>query len=222
MMDLAFIAARLDARAAGRTAPRERGDHDLNPGLRPDGPLRPAAVLIGLVERDGGLAVLLTRRTDHLENHPGQISFPGGQVEARDADAVQAALRETREEVGLAPERVRVLGRLDTYVTRTGFSVIPVVAALAPPLEFAPDPHEVAEVFEVPLAFLMDPANHKRHVGEFQGTRRNYHAIPYRGYYIWGATAGMILDFYAVLADKSAPAAQNAPLDAPMDALKRT
>ncbi len=177
----------------------ERGDHDLNPGYRPDHPLKPAAVLVGLVERDEGVTLLLTRRTDHLEHHPGQVSFPGGHVDPGDEDATATALRETEEEVGITREHIDVIGRLDTYVTRTGFEVVPVVAMVRPTFELTPDPHEVAEVFEVPLTFLMDPANHHRHAREFEGGKRYFYAMPYRDYFIWGATAGMIMDLYQTL-----------------------
>lgn len=186
-------------RLSALTTPRERGDHDLNPGFRPDPPLRPAAVLIGLVDHGDGLTVLLTRRTDHLQHHPGQVSFPGGHIEHHDSNAVAAALRETEEEIGLPAAHIDVIGRLDTYVTRTGFEVTPVVAMIKPPFELAPDPHEVAEVFEVPLAFLMDPANHQRHIRELEGIKRFFYAMPYRDHFIWGATAGMIVDLYQVL-----------------------
>src|SRR6056297_1110083 len=155
----------IDMADTGRT----RGDHDLNPDLRPDGPLRPAAVLVPLVDRADGLTVLLTERTAHLHAHAGQISFPGGAFEPGDADAVAAALRETEEEVGLAPEQVEVVGRLDTYVTRTGFEVTPVVGLVRPPVLLRPDPFEVADVFEVPLDFILDPARPERHSLEFLG-----------------------------------------------------
>lgn len=177
----------------------ERGDHDLNPGFRPDKPLRQAAVLVGLIERPNGLTMLLTKRTDHLQHHPGQVSFPGGHIELDDADAIAAALRETEEETGLPSSHIEVLGRLDTYVTRTGFEITPVVAMVKPPSAFDPDPHEVAEVFEVPLSFLMNPSNHQRHTRELEGVERYFYAMPYQNYYIWGATAGMIMDLYQIL-----------------------
>lgn len=203
MMDLEQISRRLQAHSANN----ERGDHDLNPGLRPDTPLRRAAVLVGLVRHDAHLSVLLTRRTDHLEHHPGQISFPGGHIEPDDADAVAAALRETHEEVGIAPDRVHVLGRLDDYVTRTGFHITPVVGVIRPPLDLTPDPHEVDEVFEVPLAFFLDPANHHQHQRIYEGAQRSFYAMPFGDYYIWGATAGMLVNLYQVLqpADVTAP-----------------
>lgn len=176
-----------------------RGDHDLNPGLYPDRPLVPAAVLIGLVTHAEGLSVLLTQRTPHLAEHAGQIAFPGGRIEQQDPDERAAALREAREEVGLDPTGVRLIGRLDTYVTRTGFRVEPVVGLIAPPLALSPDPHEVADIFEVPLDFVIDPANRRRDSRIFQGTERFFWAIPWQDRYIWGATAGMLVNLAEVL-----------------------
>ncbi len=193
-----------------------RGDHDLNPGWAPgDGApeesLTRAAVLAPLVERPDGLTVLLTRRTDHLAHHPGQISFPGGRQEPDDATPEHAALRETEEEIGLHRRHIEILGRLDPYVTRTGFHITPVVALVRPPFELVPDPHEVAEVFEVPLAFLLDPANHQRHSRTHKGNERQFYAMPYGNYYIWGATAGMLINLYDRLsADSSTVAAASA------------
>ena len=154
--------------------------------------LTPAAVLFPIVQRGSGHTVLLTQRTVHLRDHAGQISFPGGRVEADDPSPVHTALRETEEEIGLAREHVEILGFLPEYHTGTGFRVTPVVALLTPPFELAPDPFEVAEVFEVPLAFLLDPANHKRHSLHYRGALRHFFAMPYGDYFIWGATAGMI------------------------------
>ncbi len=154
--------------------------------------LTPAAVLFPIVQRGSGETVLLTQRTAHLRDHAGQISFPGGRVEADDPSPVHTALRETEEEIGLAREHVEILGFLPEYHTGTGFRVTPVVALLTPPFELAPDPFEVAEVFEVPLAFLLDPANHKRHSLHYRGALRHFFAMPYGDYFIWGATAGMI------------------------------
>lgn len=184
---------------AGSGAQKERGDHDLNPGFEPAGTLRPAAVLVPLVERDDGLTVLLTRRTDHLHHHAGQISFPGGRVDPDDEGPVHTALRETEEEVGLAGDAVDIVGRLDDYVVRTGFLVTPVVGFVAPPFEVQPDMFEVAEVFEVPLGFIMDPGNHRREYREINGVRRHFYAIPYNDYYIWGATAGMLRNLVELL-----------------------
>lgn len=182
----------------GRRIPH-RGDHDLNPDMLPECSLRGAAVLVPLIDRPDGMTVLLTRRTDTLPTHAGQISFPGGCLEPQDADAVAAALRETQEEVGLPPERVAVIGRLDTYVTRTGFEVTPVVGLVEPPVPLAPDPAEVAEVFEAPLAFLLDRANHRRDSRVYNGATRHFYAMPWGNYYIWGATAGMLVNLCDVL-----------------------
>jgi 8-oxo-dGTP pyrophosphatase MutT (NUDIX family) len=177
----------------------ERGDHNLNPGFYPDRKLIPAAVLIPLVAHTDGLSILLTLRTLHLADHAGQIAFPGGRVDPGDADERAAALREAQEEVGIDPASVRILGRLDTYVTRTGFRVEPIIGLLQPPLSLRPDPHEVAEIFEVPLDFLIDPANRRRDSRVFEGGTRFYWAIPWQDRYIWGATAGMLVNLADVL-----------------------
>lgn len=154
--------------------------------------LTPAAVLVPLVRRPEGFQLLLTQRTDHLRDHPGQISFPGGRMEAADASPVHAALREAAEEIGLAPHLPRILGYLPIYCTGTGFLVYPVVALLEPPFDLCLDAFEVAEAFEVPLDFLLDPRNHRRESMHYRGALREYTVIPYGGRYIWGATAGMI------------------------------
>ena len=195
MLDIAEITTRLNA----DTPPLERGDHDLNPGLRPTADLCRAAVLVPLVERGDVLSVLLTRRANHLEHHPGQISFPGGHIEPSDANAQAAALRETSEEVGIAPERITVVGRLNDYVTRTGFHITPVVDTVRAPFDVTPDPSEVDEAFEVPLEFFLNPANHHRHQRVYEGATRSFYAMPYEDYYIWGATAGMLMDLYHIL-----------------------
>jgi 8-oxo-dGTP pyrophosphatase MutT (NUDIX family) len=187
-----------------RAAPTEldtarRGDHDLNPDMLPTRTLIPAAVLVGLVERPEGMGILLTKRTPHLTDHAGQISFPGGRVDATDADAVAAALREAEEEVGLPARNVEMLGRLDTYVTRTGFEVTPCVGFVSPPELYRPDPFEVAEVFEVPLRFFRDPLSRKLETRTFQGKQRFFYAYPWGDYYIWGATAGMLNNLIEVL-----------------------
>lgn len=162
---------------------------------------RAAAVLVPLVQREGGPRVMLTRRTDHLHHHAGQISFPGGRLEDGDDGPVACALRETVEETGLDPRHVTVVGLLDDYVTVTGFRVTPVVGLVQPPFTLSPDPFEVAEVFEVPLAFLLDPVNHQKVARTVNGKPRPYYAIPYESYYIWGATAGMLMNLYNVLRD---------------------
>ncbi|HSW08037.1 CoA pyrophosphatase [Aquabacterium sp.] len=168
-----------------------------------------ASVLVPLVMRDTGLQVLLTRRTDHLRDHAGQISFPGGRAEDHDADAVATALRETEEEVGLAREHVDVIGALPHYTTVTSYVVTPVVALVRPGFSLALDSFEVAEAFEVPLQFLMTPAHHRRHLFEYDGQSRQFLSMPWTGlgadgqqrdYFIWGATAAMLRNFYRFLA----------------------
>lgn len=176
-----------------------RGDHDLNPGMRPPAALRPAAVLVPLIEREAGMQVLLTQRTDHLAAHAGQISFPGGRIEPEDEDAMAAALRETEEEVGLPPTRVDVVGRLDAYVTRTGFDIAPFVGVIRPPFILRPDPYEVADVFEVPLAFVLSPDGPQLHRRVFQGVERHFYAFPHGDRYIWGATAGILMNLREAL-----------------------
>ena len=163
--------------------------------------LRPAAVLVPLVDRAGGMSVLLTQRTAHLAAHAGQISFPGGKIEEHDAGPVDAALREAEEEVGLSRERVSVVGRLDTYVTGTGFEIAPIVGIVAPPFDLVIDPFEVAEAFEVPLAYILDRRNHQRVERESAGSRRCFFVLPYEGRNIWGATAGILVNLAEVLAD---------------------
>jgi len=189
-----------EARSTGASAPQRRGDHDLNDeGMRPKPPLRPAAVLVPLVERADGFSVLLTQRSPDLRHHAGQISFPGGRVEPDDASPQAAALREANEEIGLPHDCVELLGTLDIYETRTGFEIVPVVGLVTPPFDIRLDAREVAEAFEVPLAFVLDPVNHERHSRVFQGIRRHFHAMPYGERYIWGATAGMLINLYEVL-----------------------
>ena len=129
----------------------------------------------------------------------GPTGFPGGRLEPDDPDAVAAALRETEEEIGLHRRHVDVIGRLDTYQTRTAYEVTPVVGIVTPPFDLKPDPFEVADIFEVPLSFLLDPANHQRNSVLHLGRQRHYYAMPYSRYYIWGATAGMLMNFYAYL-----------------------
>lgn len=162
----------------------------------PETALTPAAVLFPVVLRPDSPTVLLTRRTAHLRDHPGQISFPGGRVEAHDPSPRHTAIRETVEEIGLDPAHVEVLGYLPEYRTGTGFRVTPVVALVRPPFELLPDDFEVAEVFEVPFDFLLDPANHERRAMHVRGTMRHYYAMPYGDYLIWGATAGMIRSLF--------------------------
>jgi len=175
-----------------------------------------AAVLMPLVMREQGLQLLLTRRTDHLRSHAGQISFPGGRVEAEDGSAEAAALRETVEEIGLGPSHIELIGRLPVYATVTSFQVTPVVALVKPGFELSLDAFEVAEAFEVPLAFLMDPAHHQRHRFVFEGGERQFLSMPWtppaalaqgqaqdqsraQEYFIWGATAAILRNFYRFL-----------------------
>jgi 8-oxo-dGTP pyrophosphatase MutT (NUDIX family) len=166
---------------------------------RSDREIRPAAVLVPVVRRESGLTVLFTRRTAHLNDHAGQISFPGGRSEPGDASAAETALREAAEEIGLAAVQVEVLGELHKYVTVTGYRVTPVVGLVTPPLELRLDEFEVAEAFEVPLEFLLDSGNHQRNTVVQDGQERRYYAVPYRQYYIWGATAGMLMNFRSFL-----------------------
>lgn len=194
-IDLAGLRGRF---AAAEAAP-EMIYGDLE--ARTDGAgLTPAAVLVPIVARDGGLTVLLTQRTPHLKAHSGQVSFPGGKSEPGDATEEATALRETWEEIGLEHGRVELLGRLSRYHTRTGYRVTPVVGIVKPPFELRPDAQEVEEVFEVPLPFVLDPANHQRHSRELQGRHVPYMAIPYGRHYIWGATAAMLVNLYRFLA----------------------
>jgi len=200
------IIARLKANAEAErrvrrgTGVHRRGDHDMNTDdMRHPGPLTPAAVLVPLVDRAGGMTVLLTERNANLSDHAGQVSFPGGRIEARDATPEAAALREAFEEVGLPHERVEPIGHLDDYETRTGFLVHPIVGIVTPPFPVKPDPSEVALVFEVPLAFVLDRRNHRRERRLFKGRERVFYVLPYDAHYIWGATASMLVNLCDVL-----------------------
>lgn len=152
-----------------------------------------AAVLMPIVVRPSGLTILLTQRTAHLRDHAGQVSFPGGRCEPGDASPVATALRESSEEVGIEPAQVEVLGSLPDYYTSTGFCVTPVVGVVTPPLNLRLDDFEVAEAFETPLDFLLDAANYRQESLEYAGSKRTYWTVPWQEYYIWGATAGMLV-----------------------------
>ena len=174
-------------------------DYDLNPEARAlidaARPLRPAAVLVPIVEREEGPTILLTKRTAHLADHAGQVSFPGGRIEAGETP-VEAALREAEEEIGLDRSFVEVVGHIDAHETVTGFHITPIVGFVRPGFTLALDAFEVAEAFEVPLAFLFDPRNHQEHSRIYNDTTRRYYAMPYGEYYIWGATARILVNLY--------------------------
>lgn len=206
----ALISSRIDAGAPTRESMLEpalagvRGDRDLNPDDWVDAADRPelrlAAVLVPIIVHEGGPTVLLTRRADHLNSHSGQVAFPGGKVEPGETP-VAAALREAEEEVGLDRRFVEVAGFIDPYETETGFRILPVIAFLRPGFTLKADPGEVAEMFEVPLSFLLNKDNHERHSVFWRGKQRAYYAMPYQGHYIWGATAGMIRNLYDRVCD---------------------
>jgi 8-oxo-dGTP pyrophosphatase MutT (NUDIX family) len=165
----------------------------------PGAPMTQAAVLLGLVRRPGGAHIILTQRTAHLRDHAGQISLPGGRMEPGDDGPAAAALREALEEIGLDPAKVDLLGGLRPYDTITGFRIHPIVGWIEPPVELTLDPFEVAEVFEVPLSFALDPRNHRRDSYERNGERRHFYVLPYQERYIWGATAGILVNFARLL-----------------------
>jgi len=194
------IRARLRDRAAGlRISEGARGDHTLSGG-EPPKILTAAAVLIGITQHPDGMTVLLTQRTAHLTDHAGQIALPGGRIEPTDRDPIFAALREAEEEIGLPPDHVEIVGRLDTYITGTGFEIAPIVGLVRVPFASRLDEFEVAELFEVPLAFILDPANHERRSRQLRGSARSFYVLPYQDRYIWGATAAMLVNLAEVLA----------------------
>jgi 8-oxo-dGTP pyrophosphatase MutT (NUDIX family) len=198
--------AQLRQRFADRSAwlPEISGDGRIGSERTPSA----AAVLVPLVQREAGLQVLLTHRAEHLRDHPGQVSFPGGRVEASDVDATDTALREAEEEIGLPRSRVEVVGHLPVYTTITQYLITPVVALVQPPFTLVLDASEVADAFEVPLAWLMDPARHQRHVFTYDGGQRQFLSMPWQGldgdrppreHFIWGATAAMLRNLYHFL-----------------------
>jgi len=158
-----------------------------------------AAVLIPLLLKEDGLWVLLTQRTNHLHDHAGQISFPGGRMDAEDQSPNDTALRESEEEIGLDPKRVEIIGHLPQYLTVSGYSVTPVVGLVQAQAEYVLDEFEVADVFEVPLSFLLDPANHQVRVWQSEQGGRRFYSMPYENRFIWGATAGMLRNLYHLL-----------------------
>jgi 8-oxo-dGTP pyrophosphatase MutT (NUDIX family) len=174
----------------------QRGDHDLNPAMKPEPgrELAPAAVLLPIVARREP-TILFTQRTDHLARHAGQVSFPGGRAHDDDVSLIETALRETQEETGIDPSFVTVAGFLDAYETGTGFAILPVVGLLTEGFALNPHAGEVAEIFEVPLAWLLDEANRETGEREWQGKLRRFHAFRYDRHYIWGATAAMLVNF---------------------------
>jgi 8-oxo-dGTP pyrophosphatase MutT (NUDIX family) len=180
------------------TADGARGDLDLNPdiwarsGVKAE---RPAAVLVPIIDRSEP-TVLLTLRTAELASHAGQVAFPGGKIDPADESPVAAALREAREETGLPPTVIEPIGYLDLYLTFSGFRILPTVARVKPDFSLALNPREVTEAFEVPLKFLMTPANHQRKTRDWNGFARDYYAIPYQNRYIWGITAGILRNLY--------------------------
>jgi 8-oxo-dGTP pyrophosphatase MutT (NUDIX family) len=179
-------------------APLTKGDHNLEPDVRllaDVRPIRPAAVLIPVVDRPDP-TVLLTLRTESLSSHAGQIAFPGGRIDPGDASPLAAALREADEEIGLKRDYIEPLGYLDLYLSGTGYRIAPTVARVRPGFQLSVNPAEVADTFEVPLAFVMGPENHQRHSREWRGMMRSYYAMPFGDRYIWGVTAGILRNLY--------------------------
>lgn len=195
----AITADWLRQRFAEGSSARAKDVQHLHQMTIPLAALRPAAVLVPLVLRPSGMTVLLTKRTAHLKDHAGQVSFPGGRCEPEDGSPIRTAIREAEEEVGLESRQIEVLGTLPDYDTGTGFHVVPVVALIHPPLNLKLDDFEVADVFEPPLSFILDRDNHQRHRVEARGKLREFWAMPWEDYYIWGATAGMLVSLYHYL-----------------------
>jgi 8-oxo-dGTP pyrophosphatase MutT (NUDIX family) len=195
---IARLPRELPADALDPASTPARGDHVLNspaPEARLAAGARPAAVVAPIVARPEGPTVLLTQRASHLRSHSGQIAFPGGKID-RGETPLAAALREAREEIGLAPDAIEPIGWLDPYLTGTGFRIMPLVAIIDPSFSLTINPEEVEDVFETPLSFLMTSANHQRQSRQWQGRLRHFYAIPYQERYIWGATAGIIRNLF--------------------------
>ena len=181
---------------------RQFGDHSFNPGLEDyfkDIKRQPAAVLVPVIAHERQATILLTERTHDLPSHPGQIAFPGGKIDAGDGSAEAAALREAEEEIGLLPAHVEILGRGPDYLTGSGFHIAPVLSLVAPDAELTLNPGEVADAFEVPLSFLMNPANHRRGSRIWQGVERTFFDMPHQDRYLWGVTAGILRVLYEQL-----------------------
>jgi len=180
-------------------ASQDIGDHILNPSVRLSGDgirLKDAAVLVPVIDDGDEARVIFTQRTKTLRNHSGQISFPGGGIDAQDRSPEEAALRETEEEIGMSRRFIETVGRMPDYISGTGFRIKPVLAVVRPGFTLTPNPAEVDEVFEVPLSFLMNPANHSRGSRMFQGRERFFYEMPYGERYIWGITAGIVRSIY--------------------------
>ncbi|NMG40180.1 CoA pyrophosphatase [Chelativorans sp. ZYF759] len=197
-----FSAADFRRRAARETGPfsgDDWGDHRLNPDLRElilGNTLRDAAVMIAVVDHGPEASVILTQRTANLRNHASQIAFPGGRIDAADPTPEFAALRETQEEIGLPPDEIEVVGRMPDYVSGSGYRIAPVLGIVRPGFDLSINPHEVDDAFEVPLAFLMDPANHRRDSRVWNERERFFYAMPFEDRHIWGVTAGIIRTMY--------------------------
>jgi len=176
-----------------------RGDYEIENKSPEENPLIPAAVLVPLVKRNDEYNVILTQRSADLSKHAGQISFPGGRIESEDKTPTLAALRETEEEIGLKPDYVEVIGHLDIYEVRTGFVVFPIIGLVREGFQIKVDPNEVADVFEVPLSYILNPRNHHRQGRVFFGKMRYFYVLPFQGRYIWGATAGMLVNLCETL-----------------------
>ncbi len=190
--------------AAAETAPLARVPGSLRhleelPALPVETRIVPSAVLVAFIDRPEGLTVLLTKRTDHLAVHAGQISFPGGRLAAADQSPLDTALRESEEEIGLGRDRVRVLSRLDNYLVGTGYRITPILGLVPPPLELAPDPYEVADIFELPLDFALEPENYRRDSRMVNGVERRFNVLAFEGHYIWGATASILVNLRLAL-----------------------
>ncbi len=198
-LNLNEIMARLktENQTVDRRSNEEAEDPDYDTNNRNDcengtKPLIPAAVLVALIVRNDGIKVLLTKRSSNLKHHAGQISFPGGRVDSQDESSQHTALREIHEEVGIHPNNIKIIGELDEYIVGTGFLVKPFIGIIKPPIKFVKQEQEVAEIFEVPLDFLIAPNNFSRYSKKFNGIPRKHFAITWKNYFIWGATAGML------------------------------